>query len=108
MSIEVFSFEDTVHNHLSIGYVDGCPACAQTGADMSLSAAAFNKTTRVAPAASHFADSISAGPAVPTPRAPATFPHAVSQGAVSRSTAREVGVRYRTKRILSAYTHGAA
>lgn len=101
MSIEVFSFEDTVHSHLSIGYVDGCLACAQTGADMSLSAAAYNKTTRVAPAASHFADSISEGsdaPAVPAPRTPTYFPHV----AVSRDSAREVGVRHRTNRLLDA------
>lgn len=37
MTNGIFSFEDAVHNHLSIGIVDGCLACAQTMTDLALS-----------------------------------------------------------------------
>ena len=37
MDIALFSFEDAVHNHVTIGFVRGCIACAQTEADLSLS-----------------------------------------------------------------------
>ena len=42
MTTGLFSFEDAVHNHLSIGDVADCLACAQTRADMALSAAAYH------------------------------------------------------------------
>lgn len=37
MDITEFSFEDAVHTHLTIGFVDGCIACAQTMTDFALS-----------------------------------------------------------------------
>lgn len=37
MSTALFSFTDAVHDHLSIGFVPGCVACAQTEADLALS-----------------------------------------------------------------------
>jgi len=37
MSTALFSFKDAVHDHLTIGFVHGCVACAQTEADMALS-----------------------------------------------------------------------
>jgi len=40
MSTALFSFKDAVHDHLTIGFVHGCVACAQTEADMALSAKA--------------------------------------------------------------------
>lgn len=39
--VEMFSFTDAVHDHITIGHRDGCTACAQTQADMALSAEAF-------------------------------------------------------------------
>jgi hypothetical protein len=42
MTTGLFSFEDAVHTHLSIGNVDGCIACAQTRTDFALSAAAYH------------------------------------------------------------------
>lgn len=42
MTTGLFSFEDAVHSHLSIGDVDGCIACAQTRTDFALSAAAYH------------------------------------------------------------------
>lgn len=38
----IFSFKDAVHDHLSIGFVRGCIACAQTEADLMLSKQAFH------------------------------------------------------------------
>lgn len=40
MSTALFSFKDAVHDHLTIGFVPGCVACAQTQADLTLSAKA--------------------------------------------------------------------
>lgn len=40
MAATMFSFKDAVHDHLTIGFVRGCVACAQTEADMALSRAA--------------------------------------------------------------------
>jgi hypothetical protein len=37
MMTGLFSFKDAVHDHLSVGFVRGCVACAQTEADLSLS-----------------------------------------------------------------------
>lgn len=37
MAIALFSFKDAVHDHLTIGFVPGCIACAQTEADLVLS-----------------------------------------------------------------------
>ena len=37
MSTALFSFKDAVHDHLTIGFVPGCVACAQTEADLALS-----------------------------------------------------------------------
>lgn len=37
MNTCAFSFEDAVHTHLTIGFVDGCLACAQTMTDLALS-----------------------------------------------------------------------
>lgn len=42
MAVTMFSFADAVHDHLTIGFVRGCVACAQTEADMALSRAALN------------------------------------------------------------------
>lgn len=42
MTTGLFTFEDALHNHLSIGNVEACPACAQTRCDMALSAAAYH------------------------------------------------------------------
>jgi hypothetical protein len=36
MMTGLFSFKDAVHDHLSIGFVRGCVACAQTEADLML------------------------------------------------------------------------
>ena len=43
MSTALFSFKDAVHDHLTIGFVHGCVACAQTQADMALSAKAAHR-----------------------------------------------------------------
>jgi hypothetical protein len=51
MTTGLFSFEDVVHNHLSIGDVADCLACAQTRADMALSAAAYHAAREAAQAA---------------------------------------------------------
>lgn len=54
MATTLFSFTDAVHDHLSIGFVHGCVACAQTEADMALShkaAVASGLTQPVTPAA---------------------------------------------------------
>lgn len=48
MTTGLFSFEDAVHNHLSIGDVADCLACAQTRADMALSAAAYHASGEAA------------------------------------------------------------
>lgn len=48
MTTGLFSFEDAVHNHLSIGDVADCLACAQTRADMALSAAAYHAAREAA------------------------------------------------------------
>lgn len=40
--VDMFSFKDAVHDHLTIGHRDGCIACAQTQADMALSARAYH------------------------------------------------------------------
>lgn len=37
MSTALFSFTDAVHDHLTIGFVRGCVACAQTETDLALS-----------------------------------------------------------------------
>lgn len=39
--VTMFSFKDAVHDHITIGFKDGCIACAQTQADMALSKRAF-------------------------------------------------------------------
>lgn len=39
--VTMFSFKDAVHDHITIGFTDGCIACAQTQADMALSKRAF-------------------------------------------------------------------
>jgi hypothetical protein len=51
MTTGLFSFADAVHNHLSIGDVADCLACAQTRADMALSAAAYHAAREAAQAA---------------------------------------------------------
>lgn len=40
--VTMFSFKDAVHDHITIGFTDGCIACAQTQADMALSKRAFD------------------------------------------------------------------
>lgn len=37
MKITEFSFEDALHSHLTVGFTEGCLACAQTMTDLSLS-----------------------------------------------------------------------
>lgn len=49
MTTGLFSFQDTVHNHLSIGFVDGCLACAAVKCDLALSAAAYHASHRCTP-----------------------------------------------------------
>jgi hypothetical protein len=39
--VTMFSFKDAVHDHITIGFADGCIACAQTQADMALSKRAY-------------------------------------------------------------------
>lgn len=39
--VEMFSYTDAVHDHITIGHRDGCIACAQTQADMALSRKAY-------------------------------------------------------------------
>lgn len=39
--VEMFSFKDALHDHITIGFVDGCIACAQVQADMALSTRAY-------------------------------------------------------------------
>ncbi len=41
MAAGLFTFEDALHTHLSIGFVEGCIACAQFECDMALSKAAY-------------------------------------------------------------------
>lgn len=48
MTTGLFSFEDAVHNHAEIGDVADCLACAQTRADMALSAAAYHASREAA------------------------------------------------------------
>lgn len=45
MMTGLFSFKDAVHDHLSIGFVRGCVACAQTEADMALSKQAYDRVS---------------------------------------------------------------
>lgn len=42
--VTMFSFKDAVHDHITIGFKDGCIACAQTQADMALSKRAFARS----------------------------------------------------------------
>lgn len=42
MTTGLFTFEDALHTHSTIGNVEACPACAQTRCDMALSAAAYH------------------------------------------------------------------
>lgn len=58
MMITEFSFEDAVHDHLTVGFVDGCIACAQTKTDSALSRESMlvnQPVTRFAPVLSHAA-----------------------------------------------------
>lgn len=48
MSTALFSFKDAVHDHLTIGFVHGCVACAQTSADLALSRKAARESGLVA------------------------------------------------------------
>jgi hypothetical protein len=43
--VTMFSFKDAVHDHITIGFVDGCIACAQVQADMALSKRAYAAST---------------------------------------------------------------
>lgn len=47
--VEMFSFKDALHDHISIGHREGCIACAQTQADMALSRKALASQPEVAP-----------------------------------------------------------
>ena len=40
--VTMFSYQDALHDHLSIGNREGCIACAQTQADMALSKRAYH------------------------------------------------------------------
>lgn len=50
MAVTMFSFKDATHDHLTVGFVRGCVACAQTEADLALSKAAAEGRAPVLPA----------------------------------------------------------